>query len=166
MESYARQGRTDISSIAQRLRTDTSVHTLDLSHNNLTDESALELASMLCGNKHVTALNLSHNNITDVGLDYLLRAIAPPLTILHVGGNVNCSTRLIPKFLSTNLRYLLFTGIFVWEVDDDLCTRWPQNDTFDDLVFRCAPAAPPGSFSFLSPGAWPRGCEAAYVTCE
>jgi hypothetical protein len=168
MESYSHQGKTDISSIAQRLRTDTSVHTLDLSHNELTDDSVLELASLLCVNNHLTALNLSYNHVTDVGLEYLRKAIVhkTALQVLHVGGNLNCSARLIPTFLDTKLRHLLYTGTFIWEVDDNLQSRWPQNTPFDELVYQCAPAVPPGCFLFLQPVSWRRCCEAAYRTCE
>ena len=75
MEDYKHQHLSNISTLARRWRTDSNTHTIDLSHNALTDDSALQLASVLCVNHHLTALNLAHNRITDQGLGYLVRAL-------------------------------------------------------------------------------------------
>ena len=167
MKSYAHQSRTDVSFIARRLRSDTTIHTLDLSHNELNDNSALQLASVLCVNQHLTALNLSHNRITDKGLGFLLQALQHRsfLRILHIGGNLDCTTRHVKDLLKTNLSHLIYKGTYIMEVDENLLTKWPPK-TFDETVYQCMPPPTPGSFVFVDDVDWRMLCQTAYKTCE
>ena len=143
------------------------MHTLDLSHNALGDQAALQLASVLCVNTTLTALNLSYNHITNRGLVYLRQAVGkrPHLRILHIGGNLECTPRTVRSFLDTSLPHLLYEGTFTLEVDPDLTQRWPLTCTWSDLVSR--PVLPrPGSFTWITDPQWRDTCEVAYRVCE
>ena len=167
MEDYKHQHLSNISTLARRWRTNSNTHTIDLSHNALTDEGALQLASVLCVNHHLTALNLAHNRITDQGLGYLVRALQHKTTlrILHIGGNLDCTTRHVPALLKTDLSHLLYEGTYIMEVDEDLRAKWPPV-SFDEIVYRCHPPAPPGQFTCVTDPHWRKTCQVAYDACN
>ncbi len=96
----------DIKILSEALKTNTSLQSLELSMNDITDDGALHLANALKTHKTLKVLNLSDNKITDIGAQHLANALEVNISLqtLNMSHNLigNQGARYIAKALESN----------------------------------------------------------------
>jgi serine/threonine protein kinase len=82
----------DMKMIAEELKTNKTVHSLNLSHNRLSNIGAIAIAELLEVNKTINKVSLSNNNISSDGAARLARALTINQTLIYlkVGKNPLC----------------------------------------------------------------------------
>ena len=73
-----------IIALADALKTNTKVHTLNLNANRIGDAGAQALATLLSSNAHLTTLHLAENQIHDAGVVAITKALSANVTLTYL----------------------------------------------------------------------------------